>query len=108
VAVVVEVLLVELVEVELVVRLCVEELEVALVEVALPIEVLSPSDEEVGVETCVDVGGCVLMVVDGCEADCMNTSAAKAPATRRSATPAIRATVENLPARPFDFPACIL
>jgi len=75
---------------------------------ALLIDVLSPADEEVEGPICVDVEGCVLLVVGISDAGWRNTSAASVPARRMRVIPAISATVENRPQRPADFLACIV
>ncbi len=107
-----EVLVSEGVEEVVDVRELVVEADVAWVleEVArlVLIDVLSPSDEEVGVVTCVDDADRVLLVVDASEVGWRIRSAANAPARRRRTSPAIRATVESRPATPGDFLASIL
>ena len=87
------------------------ELEAVVVEVevidALLVDVVSPTDEVEKALVC-EEEDCVLPMDVDCDAGWRNTSAAKAPPTRISVTPAIRATLESRPARPSDFLAGIL
>jgi hypothetical protein len=95
--------------VELELEAVVEDWDGVEVEVidALLVDVVSPTDEVEKALVC-EEEDCVLPMDVDCDAGWRNTSAAKAPPTRISVTPAIRATLESRPARPSDFLAGIL
>jgi len=84
-----------------------EEVEVEVGD-ALLVDVLSTSEEVEKALVCAEGDDRVLPMDEVCERGWKKTPAAKAPATRISAIPSIRAMVESRPAVPADFLASIL